>query len=128
MTESFVGQLWFWRAESPHVRIFVSKLFLFFSNKTCVFVFSFFFVRPDCDKLSGMQRLLKAYQEEIDTLGKRSRASDSAFFSLYKALYEAPDPAQALERSASERPRAAALEVYSDGGVQYEYEDKTEDE
>ncbi|CAN0522795.1 unnamed protein product, partial [Scytosiphon promiscuus] len=34
-----------------------------------------------------------------DALAKRCRASDSAFFSLYKALYEAPDPAQALERS-----------------------------
>lgn len=60
-----------------------------------------------------MQRLVKAYQEEIDALAKRSRASDSAFFSLYKALYEAPDPAQALGRMASERPRAAASEVNS---------------
>ena len=58
-----------------------------------------------------MQRLVKAYQEEIDALAKRSRASDSAFFSLYKAIYEAPDPAQALERLASEKPRAAASEV-----------------
>ncbi|CAM9605519.1 unnamed protein product [Hapterophycus canaliculatus] len=67
--------------------------------------------KPDHDKVSGVQRLVKAYQEEIDALAKRCRASDSAFFSLYKALYEAPDPAQALERSASERPRAAASEV-----------------
>lgn len=67
--------------------------------------------RPDQEKVSGVQRLVKAYQEEIDALAKRSRASDSAFFSLYKALYEAPDPAQALERMASDRPRAAASEV-----------------
>eukprot|EP00752_Nemacystus_decipiens_P018208 g16337.t1 len=67
--------------------------------------------KPDHDKISGVQRLVKAYQEEIDALAKRSRASDSAFFSLYKALYEAPDPAQALERMASERPRAAASEL-----------------
>eukprot|EP00903_Cladosiphon_okamuranus_P005839 g5780.t1 len=67
--------------------------------------------KPDHDKVSGVQRLVKAYQEEIDALAKRSRASDSAFFSLYKALYEAPDPAQALERMASERPRAAASEL-----------------
>lgn len=71
----------------------------------------FAFFRPDHDKVSGVQRLVKAYQEEIDALAKRSRASDAAFFSLYKALYEAPDPAQALERLASERPRAAASEV-----------------
>lgn len=62
-----------------------------------------------------MQRLVKAYQEEIDALAKRSRASDSAFFSLYKSLYEAPDPAQALERLASERPRTAISE--ESGGV-----------
>ena len=68
-------------------------------------------IRSDAEKASGLQRLLKAYQEEIDALNKRCRASDSAFFSLYKSLYEAPDPAQALERSASEGPRVAASEV-----------------
>lgn len=67
--------------------------------------------RPDHEKISGVQKLVKAYQEEIDALTKRCRASDSAFFSLYKALYEAPDPVQALERYALERPRAAASEV-----------------
>lgn len=95
----------------PHLHIYIFDS-IFFSNTNLIFFFlRSLFIRPDSDKLSGMQRLLKAYQEEIDTLGKRSRASDSAFFSLYKALYEAPDPAQALERSASERPRAAASEV-----------------
>ncbi|CAM9924516.1 unnamed protein product, partial [Ectocarpus sp. 6 AP-2014] len=67
--------------------------------------------KSDQEKVAGVQRLVKAYQEEIDTLAKRCRASDSAFFSLYKGLYEAPDPAKALERSASERPRAAASEL-----------------
>ncbi|CAN0423579.1 unnamed protein product, partial [Ectocarpus sp. 12 AP-2014] len=67
--------------------------------------------KSDQEKVAGVQRLVKAYQEEIDTLAKRCRSSDSAFFSLYKGLYEAPDPAKALERSASERPRAAASEV-----------------
>lgn len=72
--------------------------------------------RPDHDKVSGVQRLVKAYQDEIDALTKRCRASDTAFFSLYKSLYQAPDPAQALEQSANERPRAAASEVRACGG------------
>lgn len=67
--------------------------------------------RSEMEKVSSVQRLVKAYQEEIDALVKRCRASDSAFFSLYKSFYEAPDPAKALERLASDRPRAAASEV-----------------
>lgn len=67
--------------------------------------------RSDAEKVSSVQRLVKAYQEEIDVLVKRCRVSDSAFFSLYKSFYEAPDPAKALERLAYDRPRAAASEV-----------------
>jgi homeobox protein cut-like len=37
-----------------------------------------------------------AMQEEVDKLTKRSKFADHAFFSLYKSLYEAPDPATAL--------------------------------
>ncbi|CAM9559325.1 unnamed protein product, partial [Choristocarpus tenellus] len=67
--------------------------------------------RSDVDKLSDVQHLVKGYQEEIDSLTKRCRSSDSAFFSLYKSLYEAPDPAAALERAITERPRAVASEM-----------------
>ncbi|CAM9144023.1 unnamed protein product, partial [Phaeothamnion confervicola] len=66
---------------------------------------------PDGDKLTSIKDLLRAYQEEIDTLTKRARFSDNAFFSLYKALYTAPDPVNALERVSNERQRAAAAEV-----------------
>ena len=40
--------------------------------------------------------LLKLYQEEIDTLTKRSKFSDSAFLGVYKFLAEAPDPVLGL--------------------------------
>ncbi|EQC34730.1 hypothetical protein SDRG_07544 [Saprolegnia diclina VS20] len=49
------------------------------------------------EKAASLPGLLKAYQEEIDTLTKRAKFSDNAFFTLYKALYEAPDPVPALE-------------------------------
>ena len=41
--------------------------------------------------------VLKAYQEEIDQLSRRSKFSESAFYSLYKSIYEAPDPAEVIE-------------------------------
>lgn len=33
-----------------------------------------------------------AYQTEIDSLTKRSKASENAFLNVYKVLAEAPDP------------------------------------
>ncbi|ETV99692.1 hypothetical protein H310_07756 [Aphanomyces invadans] len=51
----------------------------------------------DADKVAAIPSLLKAYQEEIDTLTKRAKYSDNAFFALYKVLYEAPDPVPALD-------------------------------
>ena len=53
------------------------------------------------------------YQGEIDALTRRSRFSDAAFFGLYKALYEAPDPAPALRHALASGARhaSAALEA-----------------
>ena len=65
----------------------------------------------EVEKIATVKDLIKSYQEEIDTLTKRARASDGAFFALYKSLYEAPDPAEALRQAASARPRAAASEL-----------------
>lgn len=52
--------------------------------------------QPD-EQLTMMTELLKAYQEEIDQLSKRSKASESAFNALYKDIYDAPDPLCAIE-------------------------------
>ena len=41
--------------------------------------------------------VLKAYQEEIDQLSKRSKFSESAFYSMYKSIYDAPDPVKLIE-------------------------------
>lgn len=62
----------------------------------------------DAEKVVTVKDLIRGYQEEVDSLTKRARSSDGAFFSLYKDLYEAPDPAGALKLAAAARPRAAA--------------------
>lgn len=45
-----------------------------------------------------MNDILKEYQEEIDRLTRRSKYGETAFYNLYKALYEAPCPAYAIEQ------------------------------
>lgn len=51
----------------------------------------------DADKTAGIGPLLRAYQEEIDSLTRRAKYSENAFFMLYKGLYAAPDPVPSLE-------------------------------
>ncbi|KAG9316284.1 CASP C terminal-domain-containing protein [Chiua virens] len=52
---------------------------------------------PDEEKLNSFKGLLKAYQQEIDNLTKRSKVAESAFLNVYKVLAEAPDPYPLLE-------------------------------
>jgi len=56
-----------------------------------------FKAQGETEQVASLGPLLKQYQKEVDTLTRRARAADSAFLSLYKALYEAPDPSQALD-------------------------------
>ena len=50
------------------------------------------------EQLAGIAELLKAYQDEIDQLSRRAKGSEAAFFSLYKSIYDAPDPAPACDQ------------------------------
>ena len=43
-----------------------------------------------------MASLLKAYQEEVDSLTTRAKLGEAAFLEVFKQLYEAPDPAPAI--------------------------------
>ncbi|KIM69039.1 hypothetical protein SCLCIDRAFT_1208454, partial [Scleroderma citrinum Foug A] len=52
---------------------------------------------PDDEKVNSFKGLLKAYQQEIDALTKRSKVAESAFLNVYKVLAEAPDPYPLLE-------------------------------
>lgn len=51
----------------------------------------------DAAKVNSIKGLLKAYQQEIDSLTRRSQRSESTFLSVYKVLAEAPDPYPLLE-------------------------------
>lgn len=58
---------------------------------------------------SGAVELVRAYQDELDALSRRARTSDAAFLSLYRALYAAPDPANALRRAGRDTIRCREL-------------------
>ncbi|KAL0579169.1 hypothetical protein V5O48_002850 [Marasmius crinis-equi] len=62
---------------------------------------------PDSEKLTAWKGLLKAYQTEIDSLTKRSKASENAFLNVYKVLAEAPDPYPLLEAAVDQAVKAA---------------------
>ncbi len=49
------------------------------------------------DQVNMMTEILKAYQEEIDHLSRRSKFSEGAFTGLVKTLNDTPDPCAAIE-------------------------------
>lgn len=51
----------------------------------------------DAEKIAAVGGLLRAYQEEVDSLTRRAKFSENAFFMMYKELYAAPDPVSSLE-------------------------------
>ncbi|KAK7005732.1 Golgi membrane protein [Favolaschia claudopus] len=62
---------------------------------------------PETEKVEAFKGLLKAYQSEIDSLTKRSKASENAFLDVYKALAEAPDPYPLLEAAVDQTVKVA---------------------
>ncbi|KAJ7217863.1 CASP C terminal-domain-containing protein [Mycena pura] len=62
---------------------------------------------PDSEKLDAFKGLLRAYQSEIDSLTKRSKASENAFLDVYKVLAEAPDPYPLLEAAVDQTVKVA---------------------
>ncbi|KAJ7268741.1 CASP C terminal-domain-containing protein [Mycena haematopus] len=62
---------------------------------------------PESDKVEAFKGLLKAYQTEIDSLTKRSKASENAFLNVYKVLAEAPDPYPLLEAAVDQTVKVA---------------------
>ena len=50
-------------------------------------------IKSQVEQLASQCRsVVKSYQEEIDKLTRRCKASDSAFLNLYQSMYELPDP------------------------------------
>ena len=54
---------------------------------------------PAEEKPGKMGPLLKLYQQEIDSLTARAKSAEGAFLSVYKQLYDAPDPTPLLQRA-----------------------------
>lgn len=48
------------------------------------------------DKNRLMNLLIKRFQKEVDELTRRSTYAESCFASLYKRLYELPDPVKTI--------------------------------
>jgi homeobox protein cut-like len=46
----------------------------------------------DNEKTSQFGPVLKSYQDEIDSLTRRSLAAETAFLEFYNTIREAPDP------------------------------------
>ena len=51
------------------------------------------------DKLGSINKIIKKYQQEVDSLTKRSKFSEQILFDIYAKLSEAPDPKPLLELS-----------------------------
>ncbi|SCU87444.1 LADA_0E04038g1_1 [Lachancea dasiensis] len=49
------------------------------------------------DKLSQVNKVIKSYQQEVDSLTSRSKFSEEVLIALYSKLSEAPDPQPLLE-------------------------------
>ncbi|XP_020629858.1 protein CASP-like [Orbicella faveolata] len=59
-----------------------------------------------------MAPLLKSFQAEIDALSKRSKASETAFLSIYKKLVDVPDPLPVLEQAVVQQQKVSKLQDY----------------
>ncbi|KAL9980107.1 hypothetical protein ACROYT_G008650 [Oculina patagonica] len=59
-----------------------------------------------------MAPLLKSFQAEIDALSKRSKASETAFLSIYKKLVDVPDPLPILEQAVVQQQKVSKLQDY----------------
>lgn len=53
----------------------------------------------DASSQKEVRTTVRAFQAEVDALTDRAHAAETSFISLYKALYDAPDPADVLSES-----------------------------
>ncbi|PRP81469.1 hypothetical protein PROFUN_10999 [Planoprotostelium fungivorum] len=63
----------------------------------------------DEEKVKSFGVLLKAYQEEIDRLTKKSKFAEHSFLSVYQVLAEAPDPSKGLSALQEETHRSGKI-------------------
>ncbi|KAJ3093798.1 hypothetical protein HK100_006409, partial [Physocladia obscura] len=69
------------------------------------------------ESIQAALRAWSAYQQEIDSITKRSKTAESAFLALYKHLAEAPDPAPLLA-ALSNHPTIESELVFANAEVE----------
>jgi homeobox protein cut-like len=52
--------------------------------------------------------VVKSFQNEVDSLAKRSKAAEKAFFDIYKTMADMPDPLPILEQSVERNQQLAS--------------------
>ncbi|KAJ1985927.1 hypothetical protein H4R33_003670 [Dimargaris cristalligena] len=67
--------------------------------------------QPDDRKLAEVKTLLKAYQQEIDQMTHRMKATESAYLELYSQIGQVPDPVPLLDQLMSENERLGQIEL-----------------
>ncbi|RKP35423.1 CASP C terminal-domain-containing protein, partial [Dimargaris cristalligena] len=71
----------------------------------------YFRKQPDDRKLAEVKTLLKAYQQEIDQMTHRMKATESAYLELYSQIGQVPDPVPLLDQLMSENERLGQIEL-----------------
>ena len=63
------------------------------------------------EKLAMLGGVVRAYQEEINALTRRSKGAETAFLSLYQLLIKAQDPTHALQLAMTALQQATSMEA-----------------
>ncbi|KAJ1925995.1 hypothetical protein IWQ60_004172 [Tieghemiomyces parasiticus] len=66
---------------------------------------------PDEDKLAQVKPLLKAYQNEIDQLTTRMKATENAYLEIYRLLGQLPDPVPLFDQLLAETEKLGSIEL-----------------
>ncbi len=79
--------------------------------------------RTTDEQILTFTEVLRAYQDEIDQLARRSKLSESSLYYLYKDLFGAPDPYQILQHMstrANQNTNPSDITSHSDNADQVE--------
>ncbi|KAJ3395445.1 hypothetical protein HDU92_005835 [Lobulomyces angularis] len=66
---------------------------------------------PDSLKLNEFKNLLKAYQNEIDSITKRSKFAETSYLNVYKVIADAPDPSPFINAAIEKSKRIEELNI-----------------
>ena len=65
------------------------------------------------EKLTHVNKMIKQYQQEVDSLTSRSKFSEEVLLNLYAKLAETPDPRPLLEASARQVHDLSLIHIFA---------------